>query len=400
MRPVRVLQVTREIAGEQRYGMGRSVGQLSAGLSAIGVEVGHFSAGQLTSRAVAAAATRANRWSGRFGNEFRPLFEVLSRAWETGFNAADAARAGEYTHVHCHDSVVAHGFASASIGRSVAFGTTQHGFDGIAQGINRHLMRVREDITRAVEWMERDVMRLAGWTICLTQRGSNRLCRDLCLDWRPRSLHVVPHGTPVWPQMSRNTARRLLGWSDDERVLLAVGQIIPLKRLDWIVRAFGRAPAGWRLVVLGEGDADGLVSLAESCGIPCPTVRATDAPQVYYAAADALASASATESFGMALLEAMTCGLPLACTSVGGVPDVVGEAALLLPDDETGFARGLEHFLSESAADFRAALARKALDRIRQWPSVEGVATRHLEIYTRAESSSPIPALDPPFPDA
>ena len=213
----------------------------------------------------------------------------------------------------------------------------------------------------------------------MTSLGAAKVARDLQLPRPPAHWQVIPHGRPDWQLESRAEARRRLGWGADDRIVLAVGQIIPLKRFEWVVGAMASVPGAWKLVILGEGDPAPLYRIADAAGMERPLITSTDDPRPYYAAADVFTSASATESFGMAHLEAMLAGLPMACTAVGGVPEVVGDAALLLADDEPAYAAGLRALLADPARC--ADLARRALDRGARWPGIDEVARRHLHCY-------------------
>lgn len=76
-----------------------------------------------------------------------------------------------------------------------------------------------------------------------------------------------------------------------------------------------------------------------------------------YRAAGALAFPSHYEGFGLPALEAMHAGCPVVASNRGSLPEVVGDAGLLLePDDEAGWAIALERVLTDTAT--RATLSR------------------------------------------
>ena len=382
--------------GDQRYGLGRAVVQLNAGLAAAGMSVGYLCAADLPAPAAALADERAQRWVQAHGSDLRSLFDLLSRAWEVGRLAAATAAAQGYTHIHCHDSMVAHGYLAASSGVRRAFGITQHGFHGLAQAIDRHVMPLPPTVSRLLKQLEIQALEQSNWVVFPTARGAQEVTADLGLSSMPGQSHVIAHAQPSWPAVNRAQARAALGWQAGDAVLLAVGQLIPLKRLDWVVRAFATAGAGWRLVILGEGDAQPLQQLAQNLGAPPPLVTASDQPWLYFSAADAFTSASATESFGMAHLEALCAGLPIACTSVGGVPEVTGAAALLLADDEAAYTVGLCQFLHHPG--LRQRLATLSVARAAEWPDSLAVAKAHLHIYGgQDQSTAPGQIFDEPF---
>lgn len=83
-----------------------------------------------------------------------------------------------------------------------------------------------------------------------------------------------------------------------------------------------------------------------------------------YRAAEALVFPSLFEGFGLPLLEAMACGTPVVTSNVSSMPEVVGDAGLLVdPTSEADIARGIEEALADAATG--AELARKGLARAR-----------------------------------
>jgi D-inositol-3-phosphate glycosyltransferase len=135
----------------------------------------------------------------------------------------------------------------------------------------------------------------------------------------------------------RERQRRKLGL-DGSPIVLCVGRIAKGKRLPLAIETFARLLGGRtedaRLLVAGAPDGDhGSLELrrarrrAAQLGIAekvqfVGAIAHTDLHR-YYSAADALLFASRRESFGLVILEAQACGLPVVATAVGGVADVV-----------------------------------------------------------------------------
>ncbi len=81
-----------------------------------------------------------------------------------------------------------------------------------------------------------------------------------------------------------------------------------------------------------------------------------------YRGAVALVYPSRYEGFGLPPLEALACGAPVVGSDAGSIPEVVGDAGVLLPpDDDAGMARALVQLATDE--DFRAALSRRALSQ-------------------------------------
>lgn len=124
----------------------------------------------------------------------------------------------------------------------------------------------------------------------------------------------------------------------DERLVIHISNMRPVKRLNDIVRAFAHlqraVPA--RLVLVGEGpDRPEAERLACALEISDRVIFAGNMAHVEnaLAVADLFLMASEVESFGLAALEAMACEVPVVGTRIGGVPEVVehGVTGLLAP---------------------------------------------------------------------
>lgn len=191
--------------------------------------------------------------------------------------------------------------------------------------------------------------------------------------------HAIPHPLPAISLSKKNEARHALGWNSELLYILAVGQLIPLKRFELIIDAMPYLPDNCRLVILGDGDKELYLLRAKEIGVCPPLITSTDTVGLYLAAADIFVSASATESFGMAILEAMMAGLPVVCTKVGGVADVVGDAAELARPDGSDLVTKLEYLIKNPA--YRTELALKSSHRIKQWPDRKSVAQQYLQVY-------------------
>jgi glycosyltransferase involved in cell wall biosynthesis len=107
----------------------------------------------------------------------------------------------------------------------------------------------------------------------------------------------------------------------------------------------------------------------------------------YLHGADIYASASSTESFGLANLEALCAGLPAICSAVGGVPEVMGDGAWLVPNDVASIAGALSALIADIA--LRRSWTERALARAAKWPAQESIANQYLDIYRAATARGP-----------
>ncbi len=123
-----------------------------------------------------------------------------------------------------------------------------------------------------------------------------------------------------------------------EKIVMHVSNFRPVKRAVEVVKVFARLrlrmPAV--LVMIGEGpDQPAAARTAEKLGVAGDVRWLPFVPEVekYLSVADLFLLPSSMESFGLAALEAVACGVPVLAYEVGGLPEVItgGEGGRLLP---------------------------------------------------------------------
>ena len=207
-------------------------------------------------------------------------------------------------------------------------------------------------------------------------------------------VKVVSAGVDLelFAPVDRAEARRSLGLGD-ERVVLSVGRIEPLKGLDILMSAVARLDhlANTRLLIVG-GEAGGapeiarLGALAAELGLEdvvelTGTVKQTELPR-YYSAADVFVMPSYYESFGLAALEAMACGTPLIASRVGGPRSFIdeGETGLLVSWQAPGpYAERLERLLDDAGLRRRIGAAARDKARTMGWDTVVRAILEHYD---------------------
>ena len=117
----------------------------------------------------------------------------------------------------------------------------------------------------------------------------------------------------------------------EQPLLVSVGNLVPLKGHDLIIRSLPQLP-GYNLLIVGSGpEEDALKSLAQELNladrITFHSGVAHDRMPEIYNAADALVLASQSEGWPNVLLEAMACGTPVVSTNVSGATDAVSSPA-------------------------------------------------------------------------
>lgn len=143
--------------------------------------------------------------------------------------------------------------------------------------------------------------------------------------------------------------------------VLHVGDLHPRRNLIVLIRALHQAARrpgceNIQLVLAGvdRGEGDRLRQEAERLGVSTAIRfldRVSDTTLAsLYAGASVFAYPSRYEGFGLPLLEAMASGSPVIASNAASIPEVVGDAGVLLdPDDETGFAHAIERVTQDRA---------------------------------------------------
>ena len=146
----------------------------------------------------------------------------------------------------------------------------------------------------------------------------------LNVDWS--RLRVVQHGVRV-PAL-RNTNR--------EPIVLHVGAIQKRKNIARLIEAFRALPQNWRLVLAGSvgyGSEEMLLGIGERVQV---TGYLTDKQLAeLYRRASIFAFPSLDEGFGMPVLEAMAHGVPVIASNTSALPEVCGDAAILVDPTNT-----------------------------------------------------------------
>jgi glycosyltransferase involved in cell wall biosynthesis len=194
---------------------------------------------------------------------------------------------------------------------------------------------------------------------------------------RPDRVTVAPPG--VDPRFSPGPGRSPVP------LVVAVGRLVPVKRLNQLVEALARVRADHpqlRAVLLGEGyERQALEELRHRLGaddwLEMPGHVADDELVAWYRRAWVVTSASLREGWGMTLTEAAACGTPAVVTDIAGHRDAVvdGRTGVLVPEP-ADLAPALSALLADPAR--RAEMGRAAVERSR-WFTWEATARATLE---------------------
>jgi glycosyltransferase involved in cell wall biosynthesis len=207
-------------------------------------------------------------------------------------------------------------------------------------------------------------------TADLVLAPSDFVARRLRAQGVRRPIEVLPTGIDLdrFRPGDRADARRTLRLAADDRVLLYVGRLDREKNLEFLLEAIARVRVPRvRLLLVGRGtQAAALRRAAEARGVADRVdLRGGSPPDglpAYYRAADAFVFASTTETQGLAVLEAMACGLPVVAVRATGIEEVVAEgvSGLLVPEAPAVFGDAVGQILIDR--DLAAKLAIGARD--------------------------------------
>lgn len=200
-------------------------------------------------------------------------------------------------------------------------------------------------------------------------------------------IEVVPNFfQPRAPRRSPAAVRASLGIAPDELVLLHSSNLRPLKRVDLLLEALSSTRRPCRLVILAGESFEPYAPRVEQLNL---SSRVTVVERVthiedYVQIADLAVVTSDTESFCLAILEAMCFSVPTLATRVGGIPEVIadGETGVLVaPNDAGAFARALDELLA--APPRLREMGRAAAARATRLFSADVIVPRYEALYRR-----------------
>jgi glycosyltransferase involved in cell wall biosynthesis len=286
--------------------------------------------------------------------------------------------------VHAHGLHAALRAVLALSGRRVPLVVTWHTRPH-AEGARAHLLRM----------LERRVARAAavvlGTSSDLVDRARSRGARDarLAAVASPAPRSTVESGDP---DRLRHKARAELG-ATDRPLLMAVGSLDRHRGYDILLDA-ARA---WRdldplplLVIAGEGPLRTVLQRRiEDEGLPVRLVGRRDDITELLAAADLALLPSSWESRSVLAQEALHARVPLVATAVGGIPDLVGDAAELVPyGDAEAFAEAVVRLLGDPGR--REFLKERGVRQAATWPTEDETVAQVLSVYDELTQPRPL----------
>jgi glycosyltransferase involved in cell wall biosynthesis len=220
-----------------------------------------------------------------------------------------------------------------------------------------------------------EALRGAEAIIAVSQDLARRVVQ---LGAAPGKVHVVYDGVEpeVFCPGPRAAAHRRLGLCGTAPMILFVGNLLPVKGLDYLIEACSLLKADgvdFECVLIGEGplrkrlEADvrkrGLAEFVRFLGV-VPNQELPD----WYRAANVFVLPSRSEGVPNVLLEAAACHTPFVASRVGGIPEIahVGESELVPVGDIQRLARAVRRYVTEPGAPGPRARPRTRTEGARQ----------------------------------
>lgn len=247
---------------------------------------------------------------------------------------------------------------------------------------------------------EKQVLARADRIIVATQAEETQL-RFLYRNGK-RNIAIIPPGVDVghFYPIAPDEAKQFIGLKPEDRMVLFVGRIEPLKGVDTLIRAMScirslDAARPVHLAIIGGEPAASpremsaeMARLQKLCDDLCMGgmvvflgKRGQDTLPYYYSAAEVLVMPSLYESFGMVALEAMACGAPVIASQVGGLAYLVrdGETGFTIPDnDPDALCEKLTLLLGNP--DLRATMGLRAVTHAQDY-AWERIAAQIVDVY-------------------
>ena len=175
--------------------------------------------------------------------------------------------------------------------------------------------------------------------------------------------------------------------------IMACGTNIPRKNLLQLIEAFGvfkrLTDTQYQLIIIGQttNHTDDLVKRVMTLGLKNDVIikkyMTSLGLNYMYNAAELFVYPSLYEGFGLPILEAMTCGTPIVAANTSSIPEVLGDAGILVdPTDAKKIAEGMHDMLSDESR--KEAYVAKGLERVKKftWPTTAAETWRVYEKIT------------------
>jgi sugar transferase (PEP-CTERM/EpsH1 system associated) len=295
--------------------------------------------------------------------------------------------------VHSRNWAAIEGVVAGRLARAHAVVHSEHGLE----------MRAAAKEPRRRVYFRRAAFELADRVLAVSHQLRDLHARRT--GFPARKITVIHNGvdaTQFFPDPdTRARMRQEMRIPESAFCIGCVANLLPVKDHATLLAAVDALPAScgdWRLLIVGDGpEGPKLKTFVEAHPRWKDKVLflgTSGRVRELLTTMDVFVLASVAEGICNALLEAMATGVPVIASAVGGNPEVVvgGESGLLFP---AGVVRALTTHLSQLAAEpaLRAALGRRARERVRSEFSVQSMVHAYEQLYLSLGRAAGAPAL-------
>ena len=212
-----------------------------------------------------------------------------------------------------------------------------------------------------------------------------------------RDILVIGNGVDSerFGSHSRKEARYQLGIREDEKVVIFVGTLVPVKGVRYLIEAMNiikQERPETRLLIVGDGpEKEKLQSLASQLGVEDNitfTKRVNNSKvAVYLAASDMFVLPTLSEGYPNTIAEAMASGLPIVSTSVRGLSEIIADGRngfIVTPRNPTELAKKILLTLRSDVLRGEISTNNRAWAKLHTWEKVVG---RLMEAYSKVVCS-------------
>ena len=257
--------------------------------------------------------------------------------------------------------------------------TTLHGTDITLIGqdrsfysITKFCMEISDGLTTVSEYLEKKTQETFGIS---------------------KEIKIIPNfvDTDLFSPDSAECARRNLA-NPEQKIIMHMSNYRPVKNAQDVIRIFNiiQKETQSRLILVGDGpDAGNVMNIAREFGIANKVMFLGNQDRVHniLPLADLFLLPSASEAFGLAALEALSCGVPVIGSIVGGLPELVvdGENGYLYPigDVERMAEKSIEILADKS---LNKKLSNTARQLVLQKYKIDEVIDQYLNYYEEIQN--------------
>lgn len=197
-------------------------------------------------------------------------------------------------------------------------------------------------------------LRNADGLVVVSQKIKDFLINNVDID--DSKILVAPNraDSNIFKPMNRDECRKQLGFDQDERILIFVGQFILRKGYDRVLKAIDNLPFKVSCIFIGKGEIP-----QESSHIIYKGMVENKQLPAFYNAADGFILPTISEGSCNAIAEAISCGLPIISSDITEIKEQIflNSSILVDPADPVAIAKGIEFFYGNIAEYQQKSLA-------------------------------------------